>query len=106
MYRLLILYHHPKDTQAFDDHYFNVHLPLAAKIPNTRRLIYSKTGVDEMAGANPYYLIAEMEWDSKEVMAEALKSPAGMASHDDFVSFAGENVTMVGFEVSDNLVEG
>ena len=100
MYRLLVMYHQPADTAAFDKHYYNVHLPLAAKIPNTRTLSVSKTGLDKLTNNDNYYLIAQMEWDSKEAMTKALQTPEGIASHDDFVSFAGDRVTMIGYEVS------
>ena len=67
MYRLLIMYHKPKpeDIKSWEEHYFNVHIPLARKIPNAKILSVSKA-VDQMEGENPYHLIATMEWESKE----------------------------------------
>lgn len=106
MYRLLIMYHKPKpeEIKSWEEHYFNVHIPLAKKIPNAKILSVSKA-VDQMEGINPYHLIATMEWESKEAMQEALQTPDGKRSHDDFESFAKGKVTMVGFEVN-TLLEG
>lgn len=105
MYKLLVMYHQPEDKEKWDEHYFNVHIPLAAKVPNTKILTTSKNGIDEMEGDNPYYLIAEMVFDSKEEMQAAFKTPEGIASHNDFMSFAEGKVTMVGFEVQDHKIE-
>ena len=33
MAKLIALYKHPENKEAFDAHYFNVHAPLTAKIP-------------------------------------------------------------------------
>lgn len=34
MVKLILLYGPPTDAAAFEDHYANTHVPLAAKIPN------------------------------------------------------------------------
>ncbi len=39
MARMVVIYHTPKNVEAFDRHYFDVHIPLAKKLPvsgNTR----------------------------------------------------------------------
>jgi uncharacterized protein (TIGR02118 family) len=102
MYKLLIMYHQPEDREAWDDHYYNIHLPLAKQIPLTTSLTINKDlSITPMAGENPYYLIAEMTWNSKEDMEKALQSEEGHASHDDFESFAKDKVTMIGYEVEE-----
>jgi len=35
MAKLIALYKHPENKEEFDNHYFNVHGPLTAKIPGT-----------------------------------------------------------------------
>ena len=38
MVKLIALYRHPEDKKAFDDHYWNVHAPLAEKMPGLKKL--------------------------------------------------------------------
>ncbi|PTK04380.1 EthD family reductase, partial [Mammaliicoccus sciuri] len=33
MAHMLVIYRTPKDPKAFDEHYFNVHVPLAKQLP-------------------------------------------------------------------------
>ena len=42
MAKLIALYKHPENKEAFDDHYFNVHSPLTAKIPGLREMKVTK----------------------------------------------------------------
>jgi len=35
--KLTVLYGPPQDPAAFDEHYENIHVPLAAQIPNVQR---------------------------------------------------------------------
>lgn len=35
--KLVVLYTHPEDTDAFDRHYLGTHMPLVAKIPGLQR---------------------------------------------------------------------
>ena len=34
MAKMIIMYEQPKDKAGFEEHYFNVHVPLGRKIPN------------------------------------------------------------------------
>ena len=33
MVKLIAFYKHPENKEAFDEHYFNVHVPITEKIP-------------------------------------------------------------------------
>ncbi len=37
MARMVVIYRTPKDVEAFDRHYFEIHVPLAKKIPGLRK---------------------------------------------------------------------
>ena len=37
MARMLVIYRTPKNVEAFDRHYFEIHVPLAKKIPGLRK---------------------------------------------------------------------
>jgi uncharacterized protein (TIGR02118 family) len=37
MARMVVIYRTPKNVEAFDRHYFEIHVPLAKKIPGLRK---------------------------------------------------------------------
>jgi uncharacterized protein (TIGR02118 family) len=93
MPRLVALYKTPEDTDAFDAHYRDVHAPIVSRYPGMRDLRLSK-----LAGVggrpSPYYLMAEMLFDSFADLDEALGSDAGAESARDLRNFAGAGVSM------------
>ena len=60
MAKLIALYKHPENKEAFDEHYFNVHAPITAKIPGLREMKVTKTVGSPMGGDAKYYLMCEM----------------------------------------------
>ena len=62
MVRLLVLYERPTDEEAFDRHYFEVHVPLAKKLPGLRSYSVSRDA-SAIRGPEPYHLVAELDWD-------------------------------------------
>ena len=47
---------------------------------------------------SPYYLIAEMHYESPETLASSMESPEAKAAGDDQANFAGAGVTLVTVE--------
>ena len=93
MPRLVVLYKAPDDTDSFDAHYRDVHTPIVARYPNLRDVRLSKLG--GVAGReSPYYLMAEMSFDSAADLDAALMSEAGADSARDLRNFAGAGVSM------------
>jgi len=93
MPRLVVLYNAPEDTDAFDAHYRDVHTPIVSRYPNLRDLRLSKLA--GVAGRpSPYYLMAEMTFDSASDLDDAVMSEAGAASAKDLRNFAGAGVAM------------
>lgn len=80
--RFLVLYTTPSDPDAFDRHYQQVHLPLAKHLPGLRRYSLSRE-VTLIRGAEPYYLIAQLEWDDLAALRAAFASPEGRATAED-----------------------
>ena len=100
MYRISVQYGRPADPKAFDDHYTNVHIPLAKKLPNLRGLAVSKG--DSLDGSTPdVYQVAELYFDSKEDAGAALASPAGVAANEDLANFAPEGAAIVFTEINE-----
>ena len=93
MPRLVALYNTPEDSDAFDAHYRDVHTPIVARYPNLRDLRLTTVGGVGGRPA-PYYLMAEMVFDTAADLDEALGSEAGADSARDLRNFAGAGVTM------------
>jgi uncharacterized protein (TIGR02118 family) len=90
---LTVLYHQPTDPAAFDKHYREVHAPLVDPIPGVKSFTYRHAAsVDE--NPPPYYLIAEVGFDSLEDLQSGLGSDAGKNATDDVPNFASGGVTM------------
>ena len=93
MPRLIALYNTPEDADAFDAHYRDVHAPIVSRYPHLRDIRLSKlAGVG--GRSSPYYLMAEMTFDSFADLDEALASEAGAESARDLRNFAGAGATL------------
>lgn len=100
MVKLVAIYKPPADKQVFDDHYNNVHAPLARKMPGLRKLEVSRF-FGAPAGEPQYHLMAELYFDDKAAMFAALKSEEGSAAAKDVMSFAGDVVHMMFADVEE-----
>ncbi len=76
--RFLALYETPTDPEAFDRHYREVHIPLGRRLPGLRRYAVGRDVVAVRSA--PYYLVAELEWDTMEELRAAFASPEGRAT--------------------------
>lgn len=95
MAKLIALYKHPENKEEFDDHYFNVHAPITAKIPGLREMKVTKMTGSPMGGEAKYYLMCEMIYDDLESLQAGLRSDEGKASGKDLMGFAGKLVTLM-----------
>lgn len=87
MFRLQVLYPHPEDPQHFADHYRNVHLPLAKKLPG---VISARFSLD-VATANadsPYFATFEADFENEEAMIAAMSSQWGQDVEADVPNYA------------------
>jgi uncharacterized protein (TIGR02118 family) len=99
--RILALYGHPTDAAAFDRHYSDTHIPLAKKLPGLRSYTVNDGQVGAPDGKSPYYLIAELTFDSLSDIQAALASAEGAAAAGDLSTFATGGVTLLWSEVRD-----
>ena len=79
MVRFLVMYQQPSDVEAFEQHYRDVHIPLARKLPGLRSYAVSRN-VKSIRGDAQYYLVAELEWDDMESLRTDFASPEGRAT--------------------------
>jgi uncharacterized protein (TIGR02118 family) len=76
MVRFMVLYQPPADAEAFDQHYFEVHVPLVKGLPGLRRYTVSRNA-SPVRGPDPYYLTAELDWDDMDSLRRDFGSPLG-----------------------------
>lgn len=99
MIQLTVLYAHPQDPDAFDRYYREVHIPLARKLPGLKGYTVHKPASLNPGERSPYYLIADLYFDSPEAFSAALNSPEGQAAAADLQNFATAGVTLLAGEV-------
>ena len=99
MVKLVALYRKSADQEAFDRHYFDVHIPLIRKSPGLKKLEVAKISGAPM-GESKFHLMAEMYYDSLDAMNAANASPEGRAAAKDLMSFAGDVVTLFYGEIA------
>lgn len=101
MVRFLVVYETPADPDAFDRHYREVHVPLATALPGLRRYTVSRNSTDVRGGA-PFYLAAELDWDSMDDLHAAFTSAEGRAAAADVAELAPDGkVRSMVFEVDE-----
>jgi uncharacterized protein (TIGR02118 family) len=94
MIKLMALYDHPEDTEAFERHYRDVHTPIVLEMPHLRGFDVSRP----VGEGSPYFLVAEMRYDSADELQRSMDSDAGKAAVEDLGNFAGAGVTVVTVE--------
>ena len=86
MHVLTVCYAQPDDPAAFDAYYNATHVPLAQKIPGLRSFTWRHCA--SLDGSTlPYYLLAELAFDSQEALMAGLGSPEGGAAAGDVANF-------------------
>jgi uncharacterized protein (TIGR02118 family) len=98
-HRLLVQYGQPADPAAFDEHYRDVHIPLARKIPG---VVGFTVGHPNPVGDGPApYLLAELDFESEADFGASMQSAEGQAAASDVSNFATGGASMSHFEVED-----
>jgi uncharacterized protein (TIGR02118 family) len=98
MAELVVMYKTPKDTAAFDKHYFEKHIPLAKKIPGLRKYTVSQGPVATPAGPSGFHLIATLTFDNLAAIQAAFASAEGQAAAADVQAFATGGADMILFD--------
>lgn len=103
MVKLVALYKKPEDAEAlnsFEQHYFEVHMPLVEKTPGLLKSEVSK--IKGMPGMDSkYHLMAEMYYADMDSFNAGMASPEGRAAGKDLMGFAKQYVEMLIGEVKE-----
>ena len=101
MHRITIQYGAPADPEAFEQHYTEVHVPLASTLPGLRRFIRSHPR--GMGGDAPYF-VAELWFDDADALKAALKSPEMAETAADAQTFDVASMTTFTGEVTETTL--
>ena len=91
--KLTALYKQPADPQAFDQDYFNTHLPLLNKVPGLQRTVLTRFTRTLMG--EEMYMMAEMYFTDSSALKAAMKSPEMAAAGENLNTFAAGLVTLL-----------
>jgi uncharacterized protein (TIGR02118 family) len=95
LYKATVLYGHPRDPVAFDRHYWEVHIPLAAKMQGIMYWTITKFDCGPGGERPAYYLAAELHAASRAALLAAFDSPDGRAAAADVAQFADGGVSFL-----------
>jgi uncharacterized protein (TIGR02118 family) len=76
---MVVIYRTPRDPKAFEEHYFDVHVPLAKKLPGLRKYDVSHGLIATPAGGSTPYLIATLHFDDLAAIRKAFATSEGQA---------------------------
>jgi len=89
--RMVVIYRTPKDIEAFDRHYFGVHVPLAKTIPGLRKYEVSNGPITTPIGATNVHRIGTLHFDDLGAIERAFASAEGKAAGADRRLFAPDD---------------
>jgi uncharacterized protein (TIGR02118 family) len=98
MAQLVVMYKTPRETAAFDKHYFERHVPIAKKIPGVRKYQVSRGPVETPGGPSGYHLVATLTFDDIAAIQKAFASAEGQAAVADVQTFATGGVDILMFD--------
>jgi uncharacterized protein (TIGR02118 family) len=90
--KLTVIYDNPADPELFEKHYTEVHVPLAAKVPNVLRAEMAKVFPKEDGSPTPKYRTADIYFSDYATAVAALATPEAGALLTDAMQLAGGKV--------------
>ena len=86
--KLVVLYTHPADADAFDRHYLDVHMPLAGQVPGLQRAETGRIVAALDGGEQTFYRAAELYFADTDALQAGLGSAEGKATAADYRKIA------------------
>ena len=95
--KLVVLYTHPEDEDAFDRHYAGTHMPLVDTVPGLLRTETGKVRAALDGGEKAYYRITEVYFADQAALQAGFGSDEGKATAADYqrIAPAGSRMFMV-----------
>ena len=86
--KLVVLYTHPDDPDAFERHYFDTHMPLVSKIPGLQRAETARFVAALDGGEQTYFREAELYFADQGALEAAFGPDEGKAAAADYQQIA------------------
>ncbi|HET6224833.1 MAG TPA: EthD family reductase [Bacteroidia bacterium] len=83
MAKMTVIYKTPKDKDFFEKHYFDVHIPLAKKLPGLTRYEINDGPILSPTGHSEIHRIANLYFETLEAMMNAFRSEIGQQCGED-----------------------
>lgn len=94
--RLIAVHRTPANPEAYDRHYFAIHVPLAKNLPGLRKYEVSRGAIGDGEGLSSVHLVAILHFDDVATIEAALASEAGKAALEDLPNFAEDgNIELI-----------
>jgi uncharacterized protein (TIGR02118 family) len=100
MHKLVVLYLHPTDQDAFRVYYRDHHLPLFAKMPGLKAMRYSFQ-LGSAGDQAPYFAIFEADFADAAALAAAMASPEGQAVVADVGNYATGGAIVIDYPITE-----
>ena len=94
---LIALYQQPENPSAFDEAYFNTHVPLIKKVPGLKDITITRFTRTIMGDG--LYMMAVMHFEDEDYLKTAMKSPEMGEAGKNLNSFASGLATLMFGEV-------
>ena len=102
MAKMTVIYKTPADKAFFEQHYFEVHVPLAKQLPGLIRYEINDGPIISTTGNSDVYRIANLYFESLESMMSAFKSETGQkCAADRKILASDENVQIYLYDTKD-----
>jgi len=86
--KVVVLYTHPDDSDAFDRHYLGTHVPLVGRVPGLQRAETARLVAAADSGEQTYYRVAELYFADQAALDAAFGSEEGKAAVADYQNIA------------------
>ncbi|MDB5237843.1 MAG: hypothetical protein JWM46_113 [Candidatus Kaiserbacteria bacterium] len=94
MAKMIVIYQTPKDIESFEQHYFNVHIPLAKQLPGLIKYEINDGGIVSTMGHNDVFRIATLYFETMDSIKTAFASEIGQKCAADRKVLAPDNETV------------
>ena len=92
---MTVIYQTPNDIDFFEKHYFGVHIPLAKQLPGLIKYEINDGPVVSITGNAQPYRIANLYFESMQVMMNAFQSEIGQKCAADRKILAGNDAVQI-----------
>lgn len=104
MARMIVIYPTPKDIEAFDRHYFDIHVPLAKKLPGLRTYEVNASPISMLVNTRSIHRIGMLHFDDLAAIQTAFASPQGQEAAADRRLYAPDTSGVEMFLFDDRVV--